>query len=211
MTGAEVSSGHGPGREPVLVVCTGNICRSPVAERLFRLALGPGVGVRSAGTCAMRDEPIAPGMASLLHSIGADSTGFAARQLTPALLREAGLVLTMTRAHRAAVVELLPQAVLRSFTLVEFARLLRSVPTPALRGAAGVSPWTAVVPLAAAQRGQLGASASGAGQPAAAADDVDDPYGRSPRAYSIAFEHIHRAVGSIAQVMAPLVGVTGSV
>lgn len=208
MTTPRESTQDREARERVLLVCTGNICRSPVAERLFRLALGSRVDVGSAGTCALRSEPIAPGMASLLQSIGADSAGFAARQLTPQLLSEARLVLTMTRLQRAQAVEMLPQAVKRSFTLVEFARLLRSVPGDQLSARHGTQPWAAVVPLAAARRGQAVPSAVG-GHSLQAADDIDDPYGRSPRAYTIAFEHIHRAVGSIAQVMGPLVGVTG--
>ena len=83
----------------VLFVCTGNVCRSPAAERLVRrgidVAVGgiaglSGVTVSSAGTWALVGEPISPPMAALIAGDGADAKGFAARQLTADIVRGRG-------------------------------------------------------------------------------------------------------------------------
>ncbi len=81
-------------------------------ERLLAAGLaGTDVTVSSAGTGALVGESISGPMAELVTGAGADGTAFAARQLTAAHLRDADLVLALTRAHRRAVVELLPAAV----------------------------------------------------------------------------------------------------
>ena len=88
----------------ILTVCTGNICRSPVAERLLQAGLDqvqPGAfEVRSAGTHAMVGDPIQPPSADMIRTYGGTPDGFAARQLTPKMLRESDLVLAMTAVDR---------------------------------------------------------------------------------------------------------------
>ena len=116
----------------VICVCTGNVCRSPAAERLLAHALGPSVTPSSAGIQALIGQPISAPMDALIAEVGADPAGFEARVLTEAQLREADLVLAMTRAHRSAIVELAPAAVRRCFTLREYARLLGQLPPTAL-------------------------------------------------------------------------------
>ena len=54
----------------ILTVCTGNICRSPVAERLLQAGLGDAVAVSSAGVRAVVGDPIHPGMVALLERSG---------------------------------------------------------------------------------------------------------------------------------------------
>ncbi|WP_308206904.1 low molecular weight phosphatase family protein [Mycolicibacterium hippocampi] len=111
----------------MLFVCTGNICRSPTAERL---AAAHGAdhgasdfGVSSAGTRAVVGHPIHSDAALVLESLGGDVSDFSARQLTPKILAGADLVLTMTRAHRDAVLERAPQKLHKTYTLCEAARL----------------------------------------------------------------------------------------
>ena len=96
-------------------------------ERLLAQKLGPTVSVSSAGTHALVGHPISEPMARLLRSSGAEEAVFAARRLTEKLVKEADLVLALTRAQRGLVVELWPPAVRRTFTLREFARLLEQV------------------------------------------------------------------------------------
>jgi protein-tyrosine phosphatase len=180
----------------VLLVCTGNICRSPAAELLLRAALGPSSGTRvsSAGLDARDGEPVAPPMAALLRGRGLDPDGLRARQLQPEVLRAADLVLTMTAEQRSGVVRRLPAAVRRVFTLREFAELAGLVGAPVAGGdrpapAARLAAVVAAVPAARALRGR--------GEPA----DVEDPYGRDDAAYTAAFTAIETAVGGIAAVL----------
>lgn len=71
----------------------------------------------------MIGHPIVQNAALVLESMGGDSTNFAARQLTSRIALDADLVLTMTRAHRDAVLEIAPQQLQKTFTLSEAARL----------------------------------------------------------------------------------------
>lgn len=179
----------------LLVVCTGNICRSPAAERLLTAGLGPDSGVRvhSAGTFAVVDDPVSAPMAALITTAGADAGRFAARQLTASMVREAELVLALTRAHRSLVVELHPAAVRRTFTLRELARLAAGVDPAALPAGTPAERLAALLPLAAAERGRHLVQPS--------EDDVLDPYGRSERVYAGVFAQIHAATDTIVRLV----------
>ncbi len=120
----------------LLFVCTGNICRSPFAERLGRAWLDEVLGeqsgafrLASAGTRARVDAGMHPDTALVLRGLGGDPTGFRARRLSLELMQEADLVLTMTRGHRRDVFLLDPRALSRTYTLREAADLLRTVTT----------------------------------------------------------------------------------
>lgn len=95
----------------ILIVCVGNICRSPTAEIVMRNALGPsGLQVASAGLQALVDRPIDPNAALLLQERGLDPAPHRARQVNASLLAAADLVLVMERSHHAAVARDYPQA-----------------------------------------------------------------------------------------------------
>jgi protein-tyrosine phosphatase len=123
----------GPEKRPsrILTVCTGNICRSPLAERLLQAGLDerfPGrFIVDSAGTGALVGEPIDPQVAEYIRLFGGTAKEFSAKQLTPELLERQDLVLTLTRNHRSRVVIMAPSLLRRTFTLLEYARLISSV------------------------------------------------------------------------------------
>ncbi|HEY6934477.1 MAG TPA: adenylyl-sulfate kinase, partial [Marmoricola sp.] len=109
----------------VLFVCIGNVCRSPFGERLLAARLaGADVAVSSAGVAAMVGAPMSPEAAAELEQYGATADGFTARQLTPAMVRDADLVLTATRELRSRVLAETPSALRRTFTVLEFAALL---------------------------------------------------------------------------------------
>jgi protein-tyrosine phosphatase len=115
----------------VLLVCTGNICRSALAQQLGRSylagALGDeagGIVLTSAGTHAVVDSGLHPDSAQVLRDLGGDPDGFRARQLRPEHPAAADLVLTMTREHRRQVLEMAPRTLSRTFTLREAADLL---------------------------------------------------------------------------------------
>jgi protein-tyrosine phosphatase len=181
-------------RVQILCVCTGNICRSPAAERLLASRLGSEVEVSSAGTYALVGQPISPPMDQLVQSAGAEAGGFVARRLTERIVQPADLVLALTRAHRGDVVELWPKAVRRAFTLKEFARLLAEVDRASLPSGGPGERLRAALPLVSARRRQV---------PDPRLDDVVDPYRQPAELYGQAFSDIEQAVSSIAAVLRP--------
>ncbi len=112
----------------VLFVCTGNICRSPTAERLAAGWVSrrgvTNFTTASAGTRAVVGHPMHSKAAVVLDGLGGDASAFAARQLTPRIASQADLILTMTTAHRDSVLEIAPSALRRTFTLGEAAQLI---------------------------------------------------------------------------------------
>ena len=122
--GSERDASPSPGGR-ILVVCTGNVCRSPYIHlRLASELESLGIEVASAGTGAVAGWPVDPGSVALLDAAGIDSTAFRARQLTVDMVEDADLVLTATRAHRRSVVQEAPLGLRKTFTLVDFADLV---------------------------------------------------------------------------------------
>jgi protein-tyrosine phosphatase len=150
----------------VLVVCTGNISRSPMTELLIRAWSDPDadLAVASAGVAALVGRPMDPPAASVLGQLGLDPSRHRARQFRPAMADEADLVLTAERFHLETVLEQAPRALRRAFTIKEFARI-----APHLKPG---SPQE-VVAQAAALRGLVRRPAD------PTADDVADPHMQS--------------------------------
>ena len=112
-----------PKTTKILLVCTGNICRSPLAAALLQRALTDrgieGMDVSSAGTGAWDGAPVSEGAYLVGLERGLDLSAHRARLLTRELVEEADLVLTMARHHRARVDELGGEG--RVFVLGEYA------------------------------------------------------------------------------------------
>ncbi len=165
----------------ILAVCTGNICRSPMAEGFLRGMLAArgveGVGVASCGVNGLEDSPAMPeGVQAMLEN-GVDISGHLARRMTAPMIREADLVLTMATEHRDAIAAQMDGAASRTFTLKEFARLLDQLPgRPAPTGEGDGRLLEEAVAAAAGLR------ASGA-LPPSRDEDVADPLGLGVEAY----------------------------
>lgn len=192
----------------VLVVCTGNICRSPAVERLLSARLGaafqgrpavgtlmPAIEIGSAGTGALVGRPMTRAMAQLVELNGGDPSGFVSRQLEASMIRSADLVIALTRKHRAAVVELVPAAVRRTFALRELARLAADVEPAALPGANATTAdrLRALVPLAGQRRGLASFRP--------ADDDVIDPFRGDAALYQRSVDQLLPAVETLTAVV----------
>lgn len=110
----------------VLIVCTGNTCRSPLAAALIRqgllLAGHTGIDVESAGTGAWDGAPVSEGAYLVGLESGLDLSAHRARLLTRGLVDQADLILTMSRPHLGRVRELGGGS--RAHLLGEYAGLL---------------------------------------------------------------------------------------
>lgn len=179
----------------IVMVCVGNVCRSPVAERLLQremdASLGCGqVDVRSAGTRGLTGSPVEARASEQLLRLGGDPSGFSARRLEPETLSDADLVLAMTRDVRAEALRLQPRAMRRTFTLLEFSQLCRF----AIEVNAPVDSATAMIAFAARHRSEA----------AFVSQDVPDPIGRSADVHREVADLISANIGVVSALMIPL-------
>ena len=178
----------------ILHVCTGNICRSPMAERLTAAGLRARLGadadrfvVESAGTWGHTGSPMESFALSTLKSHGIDGDDFRARELVAEHVAGADLVLAATREHRAAAVVLHPRAASRTFTLREFARLTGAVDPAQLTATEPVGRARELVRAAAARRGL--------GPPDTPRDDdLADPYQGPEHGFAVCGDLVQRSL-----------------
>jgi protein-tyrosine phosphatase len=148
----------------ILFVCTGNLCRSALAEWYLRGRGIADLSVASAGVYAPAGYPMDPPTAQALRELGGSGAGHLSRRLAVEQVRDADLVLTAAAGHRDDVLRLVPAALHRTFAIREFLRLAAStVDRPA-------DPVAAVAVIA-GQRGRVPAPAG------EYADDIGDPFG----------------------------------
>lgn len=171
-----------PAGEAVLVVCTGNICRSAYAERALQGRLDGRargrVEVGSAGTAPNQALHVPEPLVAAARAVGV--TGLERHhptRLTAGMVTESALVLAASQGHMTAVLREVPRAITRTFTVGEFASVVRQL--DARRGPDWVPAGTGVAALAreAARHRALARSA-------ADSIDIPDPYGGPAEGYA---------------------------
>jgi len=157
-----------PYQPVVLVVCTANICRSPMLEGLLRRdikALAAPVEVISGGLIEW-DQPVDPQAAAVMAERGVDISEHRSQPVSTLDLHAVDLVITMTREHAREVVLGLPEVYPRTFTVKDFARRVDLGPV----GEPGEDLRTRASALSS---GRALSSLMGSSEE----DDVADPYG----------------------------------
>jgi protein-tyrosine-phosphatase len=168
----------------ILVVCTGNICRSPIAEGLLRAELDRRFGdgaprVSSAGTAGWDGAPATPEGVQAAAELGVDIADHQARRVSGEMMREADLIVCMAADHRDRLTLQLPELEGRTFTLKELVRLLDPQP----EAQADASPWTMAPRIARAHAMRQVDRADHLDE------DIADPLGQPIEAYrAIAWE-----------------------
>src|SRR5258708_2417494 len=106
----------------VLFVCTGNVCRSPMAEGLFRkmIAGGHDLKVSSAGVSTYAGQSASPDAVEVLAKKGIDISGTRSKPLTEKLVQEATWIIAMTRNHLDSIFYQYPEAAEKTYLLREF-------------------------------------------------------------------------------------------
>jgi protein-tyrosine phosphatase len=186
----------------VVFVCTGNICRSPMAEFILVKRLDEVLPqdaarfrVHSAGTYGLHDYPIDPRAARAIGDLGIDASTFRARELTDQMLADADVVLTATRDHRATAVTMSPRSSRKTFTTREFGRLCAGVDPAQLPAGDPVLRGREVVRSAGNRRGLEPASYDD--------DEIADPYGARQADFGTSVRLIEESLRPFVTLLAP--------
>ncbi|MBD8031014.1 arsenate reductase/protein-tyrosine-phosphatase family protein [Corynebacterium gallinarum] len=188
----------------ILTVCTGNICRSPLAEQLLKSALRgvEHIEFDSAGTQAMVDNPMPEHSLEIAKNNEiSDAELHRGKQLLEAHLDSADLILAMDRGHRRKIVELSSRATRKVFTVREFKRLIDVTTDEYLRAEILASDGTPVGKLrAAVDAARLGRSdLIPLDNPDD--DDVVDPYGQDKAVYDASAQQLVPVVADVASYL----------
>lgn len=184
----------------ILMVCTGNICRSPLAQQLLAEQVSdiPAIRVSSAGTHALVGEPMFDVTQQVARSYGLENyEAHRAQEMTEKLLDSSDLILTMTRDHRRAVVELSPRSTRQTFTIREFARLAEVTTDEALTSAIEQEEDLPVARLRAAIRTLTSRRSLLPTLADPVEDDVVDPYKRKMEVHEASVDQLEPAIDAV--------------
>lgn len=178
----------------VLHVCTGNICRSPMSERILDGLTGDDVLNHGSGISAYHEgEAMERKSALELEERGFDPAGHRARHIDRAQVASADLILVATVTHREYIAERFPEAVDKTFLVRQFGRitedLLAREGNAALPEGEAAVRGKALVALAAERREQY------------PEDDLSDPWGLSRAVYSQIADQLEDALEPVADAL----------
>ena len=178
----------------ILVVCTANQCRSPLAEAILSQLLaerGVAARVHSAGLYE-GGWPATADARAIAAQAGLDLSGHRSRRVTPDLVRAADLIITMARSHAREVMVLAPDAWERMFPLKD---LVRRAEVAGGRGAGqSMAAWLATLGAGRARSSLLDRDPD---------DDIADPVGLGMDAYRRTHRELDDLLGRLAPLLAP--------
>lgn len=182
-----------------MVVCTANICRSPVGEALLADGLsGTDITVNSAGTRAIVGRAPVPQALDFIETAVGKNALHEGVRLTKDAAEASDLILTMTEEQRKWVTQLAPRTVRRTYTMLEYSRLLDE-----LDDHATYASLSDLVRASAPLRRRANANGT--------SNDIADPYGGTPEAYATSFDRITTASRGIsARIVAHLDTLSGT-
>lgn len=175
----------------ILVLCTGNICRSPMAEAFLRRRLddlGVAAQVSSAGRLLEGSPASSDGVAAM-RELGFDTSVHRSRRLTPAMARGADLIVAMAREHVRDVAVIDRDLWPRAFTLKELVR--RGTHVGPRSPGQPFDEWLAKVHAGRSPSDLLGGSR---------ADDIDDPIGENAAFYRRTAAEIHDLTDALVEL-----------
>ncbi len=189
----------------ILTVCTGNVCRSPLAAALLATRLADfDLRVSSAGTYGLQGEPMTEDTKRLAAELKVDPLRVDAHRasyLTEAHLNTPHLILAMSREHRRRIVELNPSRLRSTLTLREFARLAVDLPDAEIVTAASEAGGENPRRLKAAMDAVIGMRGMTPPPADPAEDDIVDPYRRSWETYQLTGSQLAPAVEQVVRVV----------
>lgn len=197
----------------ILTVCTGNVCRSPLAAVLLADRLkGLPISVESAGMRALVGEQMSAETQRIAGECGIPPEMIAihrARIVSESILEDADLILALAREHRHGVVDLVPRRVRATFTLRELARLSREATDRELADeVAGIADaqdrLSRLLAFVSSLRGTIDPPAIPED------DDVIDPYRRSWETYTLSASQLIPAVDEVARLLRFAIGGTAA-
>jgi len=178
----------------LLIVCTGNICRSPMAQTIieerFRKNGISAVSVESAGTFAHVGEDMTDEVKISLVNQGYKVLKHVAQQVTPELVANSDLILTATEEHRAEIVRLYTKANRNTFTIKELSNILAFMNDPACE---------VEIETSSILKEKVRIASSNRGYPESLESlDLEDPYQQGQQVFDVTLRELEPLLGSSA-------------